>query len=166
MMSHTVRVFKMMYIVAGILISNAEICNTVDRIQIAPRVDLKPEWPEQRALNSAGSRTGSRSGSLSRSNSSSSSGSGEETGDRKRRGRRLSVSGLAGGVVRGVTSQVSKRVGQRFGWLYDMRLILQQWRALALGFNLWTIPNFLVECVTSYMSKKLLINSDCDMIYK
>ncbi|XP_001352871.2 uncharacterized protein [Drosophila pseudoobscura] len=165
MFSHTVRVFKMMYIVAGILISNAEICDTVDRIQIAPRVDLKPEF-EQRALTfggNSGSRSGSRSRSHSRSNSGSSSG--EESGERKR-GRRVSVTGLAGGVVRGVTSQVSKRVGHRFGWLYDVRLILQQWRSLALSFNLWTIPNFIVECVTSYMSKKLLINSDCDMIYK
>ncbi|BFF99579.1 uncharacterized protein DMAD_07442 [Drosophila madeirensis] len=166
MMSHTVRVFKTMYIVAGILISNAEICDTVDRIQIAPRVDLKPAW-EQRALGSGGASSGSRSRSHSRSNSGSGSGSssGEESGERKRR-RRVSVSGLAGGVVRGVTSQVTKRVGHRFGWLSDVRLILQQWRQLALSFNLWTIPNFVVECVTSYMSKKLLINSDCDMIYK
>ncbi|XP_016971957.1 uncharacterized protein LOC108039450 [Drosophila rhopaloa] len=162
MISHTVRVFKMMYIVAGILISNAEICDTVDRIQIAPRVDLKPEF-DQKYLTSGGNSPGSRSRTHSRQNSGSGSGS-EEGAPTKR--RRVSVSGIAGGVVRGVTSQVSKRVGHRFVWLSDIRLILQQWRVLALSFNLWTIPNFLVQCLTSYMSKKLLINSDCDMIYK
>lgn len=30
-----------MYIVAGILMSNADICETVDQIQIAPRVEMK-----------------------------------------------------------------------------------------------------------------------------
>lgn len=30
-----------MYIVAGILVSNEEICDTVDRIKIAPRVEMK-----------------------------------------------------------------------------------------------------------------------------
>ncbi|KAH8373748.1 hypothetical protein KR009_007051, partial [Drosophila setifemur] len=160
------RVFKMMYIVAGILISNAEICDTVDRIQIAPRVDLKPEF-DMRALGNGGSN--SRSGSRSRTHSRSNSGCGsgvEEGSPRPTRRRRVSVSGIAGGVVRGVTSQVTKRVGHRLGWLSDLRLILQQWRALALSFNLWTIPNFCVSCITSYMSKKLLINSDCDLIYK
>ncbi|XP_016934981.2 uncharacterized protein [Drosophila suzukii] len=164
MMSHTVRVFKMMYIVAGILISNAEICDTVDRIQIAPRVDLKPEF-DQKYLTSGGNSPGNRSRTHSRQNSGSGSGSGSEDGTPTKR-RRVSVSGIAGGVVRGVTSQVSKRVGHRFVWLSDIRLILKQWRVLALSFNLWTIPNFFVQCLTSYMSKKLLINSDCDMIYK
>ncbi|EDV50112.1 uncharacterized protein LOC6543859 [Drosophila erecta] len=159
MMSHTVRVFKMMYIVAGILISNAEICDTVDRIQIAPRVDLKPEL----CLTSGGNSPGSRSRTHSRQNSGSASASEEGSPTKK---RRVSVSGIAGGVVRGVTSQVSKRVGHRFVWLSDIRLILKQWRLLALSFNLWTIPNFVLQCLTSYMSKKLLINSDCDMIYK
>ncbi|KAH8303537.1 hypothetical protein KR018_001724, partial [Drosophila ironensis] len=160
----SIRVFKMMYIVAGILISNAEICDTVDRIQIAPRVDLKPEF-DQRSLGSSGSLSGSRSRTHSRS--SSGCGSGPEDGSpRPTRRRRLSVSGIAGGVVRGVTSQVTKRVGRRLGWLSDLQLILKQWKALALSFNMWTIPNFFVECLTSYMSKKLLINSDCDLIYK
>ncbi|XP_068142010.1 uncharacterized protein [Drosophila tropicalis] len=150
MISHTVRVFKLMYIVAGILISNEEICDTVDRIQIAPRVEMKPEFDQRRALTSPSSP---RDGE-------------EQPSSKSSKKRRVSVTGLAGGMVRGVTSQVTKRVGNRFGWLYDVRLILQQWRTLALSFNLWTIPNFLMECSTSYISKKFFLNSDCDLIYK
>ncbi|KAH8339592.1 hypothetical protein KR067_000110 [Drosophila pandora] len=161
----SVRVFKMMYIVAGILISNAEICDTVDRIQIAPRVDLKPGFDQRSSGGSRSNSPGFRSRTHSRS--SSGFGSGLEDGSPKpTRRRRVSVSGIAGGVVRGVTSQVTKRMGRRLGWLSDLRLILQQWRTLALSFTIWTIPNFFVECLTSYMTKKLLINSDCDMIYK
>ncbi|XP_023293587.2 uncharacterized protein LOC111676832 isoform X1 [Lucilia cuprina] len=53
MMSRTVRFscryFKLMYIVAGILLSNEDICETVDQIQIAPRVEMKEKFPLQQA---------------------------------------------------------------------------------------------------------------------
>ncbi|KAI9587046.1 hypothetical protein GQX74_002893 [Glossina fuscipes] len=41
MISHTVRYFKLMYIVGGILVSNKEICETVDQIEIATRVQVR-----------------------------------------------------------------------------------------------------------------------------
>jgi len=135
-----------MYIVAGILISNEEICDTVDRIQIAPRVEMKPEL-EQR---------GQRDLILAKADGSPSS---------KRR-RKVSVTGLAGDVVRGVTSQVTNRMSNRISWLHKVPLVIQQWRALALSFTVWTIPNILMEYTSSYIRKKFFINSDCDMIYK
>ncbi|KAM7356692.1 uncharacterized protein ACRADG_002338 [Cochliomyia hominivorax] len=46
-MSRTVRYFKLIYIVAGILMSNADICETVDQIQITPRVDRKEKIQKQ-----------------------------------------------------------------------------------------------------------------------
>ncbi|XP_034483092.1 uncharacterized protein LOC117788434 [Drosophila innubila] len=146
MISHTVRVFKLMYIVAGILISNEEICDTVDRIQIAPRVEMKPEL-EQR---------GQRDLILAKADGSPGS---------KRR-RKVSVTGLAGGMVRGVTSQVTSRMSNRISWLHKVPLVIEQWRALALSFTIWTIPNILMDCTSSYIRKKFFINSDCDMIYK
>ncbi|KAH8301991.1 hypothetical protein KR044_001603, partial [Drosophila immigrans] len=139
------RVFKLMYIVAGILISNEEICDTVDRIQIAPRVEMKPEL-EQRDLTLAKAKA---DGSPS-----------------SKRRRKVSVTGLAGGVVRGVTNQVTSRVSNRISWLHKVPLIIDQWRALALSFTVWTIPNILMEYTSSYISRKFFINSDCDMIYK
>ncbi|XP_017842632.1 uncharacterized protein LOC108599931 [Drosophila busckii] len=146
MISHTVRVFKLMYIVAGILISNEEICDTVDRIQIAPRVEMKSPVDanalQQRALTDSDGSPNSK------------------------RKRKVSVSSLAGDVVRGVTSTVTSRVGSRFGWLDELRLRLQQWHALALSFTVWTIPNLLLEYTSSYIGRKLFMNSDCDMIYK
>jgi len=135
-----------MYIVAGILISNEEICDTVDRIQIAPRVEMKPEL-EQR---------GQRDLILTKSDGSPNS---------KRR-RKVSVTGLAGGMVRGVTSQVTSRMSNRISWLHKVPLVIEQWRALALSFTIWTIPNILMDCTCSYIRKKFFINSDCDMIYK
>ncbi|XP_064543369.1 uncharacterized protein LOC135431896 [Drosophila montana] len=156
MISHTVRVFKLMYIVAGILISNEEICDTVDRIQIAPRVEMKPE-PEQRG--------GGGGGVAARPERS-------DYSPKSKRRRKVSVTGLAGGMVRGVTSKVTSqvtsriRMGTRCTWLYSMPLILGQWRNLALSFTLWTIPNWLLEYTSSYISRKFFINSDCDMIYK
>ncbi|EDW68456.1 uncharacterized protein [Drosophila virilis] len=155
MISHTVRVFKLMYIVAGILISNEEICDTVDRIQIAPRVEMKPE-PEQR-----GGGIGGIGGVATRP---------ERDSPKSKRRRKVSVTGLAGGMVRGVTSKVTSQVTSRMGahcsWLYNMPLILGQWRRLALSFTVWTIPNWLLEYTSSYISRKFFINSDCDMIYK
>ncbi|KAH8365909.1 hypothetical protein KR093_007158 [Drosophila rubida] len=140
------RVFKLMYIVAGILISNEEICDTVDRIQIAPRVEMKPE-PEQRDQTLA-------------------SGKADGGSPTTKRRRKVSVTMLAGGMVRGVTSQVTSRVSSRISWLHKVPLIIDQWRALALSFTVWTIPNILMEYTSSYISKKFFINSDCDMIYK
>ncbi|TDG53390.1 hypothetical protein AWZ03_000205 [Drosophila navojoa] len=149
MISHTVRVFKLMYIVAGILISNEEICDTVDRIQIAPRVEMKNE------LEHRGSRRSLK----------------EDSGSpQSKRRRKVSVTGLAGDVVRGVTSkvtnQVTSRMGTRCSWLYDVPHIVAQWRKLALSFTVWTIPNWLLEYTSSYISRKFFLNSDCDMIYK
>ncbi|XP_065360675.1 uncharacterized protein LOC135954431 [Calliphora vicina] len=51
-MSRTVRFscyryFKVIYIVAGILLSNEDICETVDQIQIAPRVEMKEKISHQ-----------------------------------------------------------------------------------------------------------------------
>lgn len=139
-----------MYIVAGILISNEEICDTVDRIQIAPRVEMKNELEHR----------GSRRGALKEDSDS----------PKSKRRRKVSVTGLAGGVVRGVTSkvtsQVTSRMGNRCSWLNDLPLIVAQWRKLALSFTVWTIPNWLLEYTSSYISRKFFINSDCDMIYK
>ncbi|KAH8408266.1 hypothetical protein KR215_001465, partial [Drosophila sulfurigaster] len=139
------RVFKLMYIVAGILISNEEICDTVDRIQIAPRVEMKRVELEQRDLTLTNKSDASPT---------------------TKRRRKVSVTGLAGGMVRGVTSQVTSRVSNRISWLQKVPLIIAQWRALALSFTVWTIPNILMEYTSSYVSKKFFINSDCDMIYK
>lgn len=136
-----------MYIVAGILISNEEICDTVDRIQIAPRVEMKPEM-EQR---------GQRDLTLAKADGSSPS---------SKRRRKVSVTGLAGGMVREVTSQVTSRMSNRVSWLHKVPLVIEQWRALALSFTVWTIPNILMEYTSSYIRKKFFINSDCDMIYK
>ncbi|EDV95644.1 uncharacterized protein LOC6558631 [Drosophila grimshawi] len=150
MISHTVRVFKLMYIVAGILISNEEICDTVDRIQIAPRVEMKPELePERGQLQQRG----------------------EKDSPRSKRRRKVSVTELAGGVVRGVTSKVTSKVitsrlGSRLSWVYDVPQILGKWRSLALSFTVWTIPNWLMEYTSSYISRKFFLNSDCDLIYK
>ncbi|XP_061395952.1 uncharacterized protein LOC133331585 [Musca vetustissima] len=47
MMSRTVRYFKLIYMAAGILMSNADICETVDSIQIAPRVEMKDKQQQQ-----------------------------------------------------------------------------------------------------------------------
>uniref|UniRef100_T1PIF0 Fe2+ transport protein n=1 Tax=Musca domestica TaxID=7370 RepID=T1PIF0_MUSDO len=47
MMSRTVRYFKLIYMAAGILMSNADICETVDSIQIAPRVEMKEKQQQQ-----------------------------------------------------------------------------------------------------------------------
>ncbi|XP_053956834.1 uncharacterized protein LOC128862303 [Anastrepha ludens] len=41
MMSRTFRYFKLMYIVAGILMSNEKVCQSVDQMQITPRVEVK-----------------------------------------------------------------------------------------------------------------------------
>ncbi|KAM8710173.1 hypothetical protein ACLKA7_016896 [Drosophila subpalustris] len=155
MISHTVRVFKLMYIVAGILISNEEICDTVDRIQIAPRVEMKPELDGQRDLT------------LAKADGSGSGGGGGGSPSSKRR-RKVSVTGLAGGMVRGVTSQVTSRISRsnRISWIHKVPLVIEQWRALALSFTVWTIPNILMDYTSSYIRNKFFINSDCDMIYK
>ncbi|KAH8395657.1 hypothetical protein KR222_005778, partial [Zaprionus bogoriensis] len=145
------RVFKLMYIVAGILISNEEICDTVDRIQIAPRVEMKQQLELKRG----------QSGELQLSQQSGAGGS-----PSAKRRRKVSVTGLAGGVVRGVTQQVTSRVSNRFSWLAKLPQVLAQWRALALSFTVWTIPNYLMEYTSSYISRKFLLNRDCDMIYK
>ncbi|XP_067645488.1 uncharacterized protein [Eurosta solidaginis] len=41
MMSRTFRYFKLMYIVAGILMSNEKVCESVDKMQITPRVEVR-----------------------------------------------------------------------------------------------------------------------------
>ncbi|XP_013114933.1 uncharacterized protein LOC106092592 [Stomoxys calcitrans] len=49
MMSRTVRYFKMFYIVAGILLSNEDICHTVDAMHISPRVEVMEKLQKQTA---------------------------------------------------------------------------------------------------------------------
>lgn len=142
------RVFKLMYIVAGILISNEEICDTVDRIQIAPRVEMRQQLELKRG-QSDGALAEKKAGSPS-----------------SKRRRRVSVTGLAGGVVRGVTNQVTSRVSNRFSWLSKLPQLLGQWRALAHSFTVWTIPNFVLEYTSGFISRRFFLNSDCDMIYK
>lgn len=146
------RVFKLMYIVAGILISNEEICDTVDRIQIAPRVEMRQQ--PQLEL-----KRGQSDGALGQKKA----GTGSPSSKRR---RRVSVTGLAGGMVRGVTNQVTSRVSNRFSWLSKLPQLLGQWRALAHSFTVWTIPNFLLEYTSGYISRRFFLNSDCDMIYK
>ncbi|CAD7004159.1 uncharacterized protein LOC101457073 [Ceratitis capitata] len=41
MMSRTFRYVKLVYIVAGILMSNEKVCESVDKMQITPRVEVK-----------------------------------------------------------------------------------------------------------------------------
>lgn len=140
-----------MYIVAGILISNEEICDTVDRIQIAPRVEMRQHQLQLKRGQSDGAL-----GSKQKS---------DAAGSTKRR-RRVSVTGLAGGMVRGVTNQVTSRVSNRFSWLSKLPQLLGQWRSLAHSFTVWTIPNFVLEYTSGFISRRFFLNRDCDMIYK
>lgn len=144
-----------MYIVAGILISNEEICDTVDRIQIAPRVEMR-QHPQQQQLELKRGQSDGALGSRQKA---------DAAGSTKRR-RRVSVTGLAGGVVRGVTNQVTSRVSNRFSWLSKLPQLLGQWRSLAHSFTVWTIPNFVLEYTSGFISRRYFLNSDCDMIYK
>ncbi|XP_030385062.1 uncharacterized protein LOC115632172 isoform X2 [Scaptodrosophila lebanonensis] len=145
-----------MYIVAGILMSNEEICDTVDRIQIAPRVEVKPEIEaskpskakQQRALTAAGAGAGAGDTSVSRPR------------------KRIGVIALASRIVRRATSRITRRLTWPWMHKYDVRLVLKQWRTMSHAFDMWTIPNYLIEYTSSYISKKFFINSDCDMIYK
>ncbi|XP_037939880.1 uncharacterized protein LOC119673173 [Teleopsis dalmanni] len=118
MMSRTVRYFKMMYIVAGILLSNEEVCETVDQIQITPRVEVK-DLAQPKKL--------------------------------QRKEEKV--------------SKTPKTWYQKM----DVFLLLPKLKRVLtpmLGaFSIWTIPKLVLDYSSGYISKKFVLDGDCDMIY-
>lgn len=115
MMSRTVRYFKLMYIVAGILMSREDVCETVDQIQIAPRVDVFEKLQPAR-------------------------------------------------VYRGVERLLAQRWRKGFDLFY-LRRLRRRLQPLLDALSIWTIPSYLLDRSTQYISGKLIIDSNCDMIY-
>ncbi|XP_011212895.2 uncharacterized protein LOC105232771 [Bactrocera dorsalis] len=113
MMSRTFRYFKLMYIVAGILMSNEKVCESVDKMQITPRVEVKEILQPKK-------------------------------------------------VYKGV--EKASRNWFRSSYCYIVSGIKQRVSPLLSIFNIWTIPNYLVECSANFISKQF-IGNDCDMIY-
>ncbi|XP_075162097.1 uncharacterized protein LOC142234795 [Haematobia irritans] len=126
MMSRTVRYFKMMYIVAGILLSNEDICHTVDAMQISPRGEIKEKL--QQHLVRATQRSAVKENIK------------EHPPVKRRWLPRLSL------------SEMMDRIKNR---------IRPQWPA----FNIWALPNYVIDFSTNLICRKLIINSDCDIIY-
>lgn len=110
MMSRTVRYFKLIYIVAGILMSREDVCDTVDQIKIAPRVEV---------FNSL---------------------------------RPISV-------YRGFERALVLR------WRKHFSGIKRRLKPVFEGFSIWTVPNYLLDFSTQYISNMLIMDSDCNMIY-
>ncbi|XP_017491177.1 PREDICTED: uncharacterized protein LOC108379343 [Rhagoletis zephyria] len=113
MMSRTFRYVKLIYIVAGILMSNEKVCESVDKMQITPRVEVKQILQPKK-------------------------------------------------VYKGV--EKASRNWFRSSYCFIVSRIKQRAAPLLSIFNIWTIPNYLVDCTTNFISKQF-IGSDCDMIY-
>uniref|UniRef100_A0A1A9X2V9 Uncharacterized protein n=1 Tax=Glossina brevipalpis TaxID=37001 RepID=A0A1A9X2V9_9MUSC len=128
MISHTVRYFKLMYIVAGILVSNKEICETVDQIEIAARVQMRdklkplPQPPKKLQHPTLISK-----------------------------------------------GKLKVRIANCWFPNFDLFNILNGIKSRLSSYcviNIWTLQEYVVENFINFLHKKIMINSDCDMIYK
>ncbi|XP_073835870.1 uncharacterized protein [Musca autumnalis] len=138
MMSRTVRYFKLIYMAAGILMSNADICETVDSIQIAPRVEMKEK--NQQPIN--------KNQQLKKTS--------RYAIEDKPEVEKKSV-GRGGGsttwLLKLSLAEMVDRIKSRI-------------RPHLPGFSIWSLPNYVIDYSTNLLCRKFIINSDCDVIYK
>uniref|UniRef100_A0A1B0GCQ5 Uncharacterized protein n=1 Tax=Glossina morsitans morsitans TaxID=37546 RepID=A0A1B0GCQ5_GLOMM len=128
MISHTVRYFKLIYIVGGILVSNKEICETVDQIEIATRVQVRNKLiPLPHPAKKLQHPTSIGKGKL-----------------------KVPITNCWSpnfdlfNILNGIKSRLSSYC----------------------TINIWSLPEYVLECLINFLCTKIMINSDCDMIYK
>lgn len=134
------RYFKLVYIVAGILLSNDDICDTVDKIRIAPHVEIKEKSSNHQQQQFQ---------SVSSSRASSPTHRAITSGDQKK--------------SYGVNKALDNCWFRKINIFHIARKLRNNFRPYWRNFSVWTIPNYLLEYSTHLLYRKF---SDDDLIYK